>query len=176
MFNKILVAIDNTDTGKHVFEEALALAQATGASLMLLHVLSPYEEGHPVLPALSNLVYHPSTQTRTVEVYLKELDTYKARELERLRSHVAQAKAFGVEADFTLTIGGPGYAICDLARSWGVDLIVVGHRGRVGLNEVLLGSVSNYVTHHAPCSVLTVHAKGDTKTKGLDEERRAASS
>jgi phage terminase large subunit GpA-like protein len=34
---------------------------------------------------------------------------------------------------------------------------MVGHRGRTGLSEFLLGSVSNYVMHHAPCSVLVVN-------------------
>jgi nucleotide-binding universal stress UspA family protein len=41
MFNKILVAIDNSENSSHVFEEALSLAKATGANLMLFHVLSP---------------------------------------------------------------------------------------------------------------------------------------
>jgi len=29
--------------------------------------------------------------------------------------------------------------------------------GRTGLRELFLGSVSNYVLHHAPCSVMVVH-------------------
>ncbi|CCQ49032.1 hypothetical protein CWATWH8502_2292 [Crocosphaera watsonii WH 8502] len=36
------------------------------------------------------------------------------------------------------------------------DVIVMGHRGISGLQEFFLGSVSNYVLHHAPCSVLIV--------------------
>ncbi|MEO0350033.1 MAG: universal stress protein, partial [Cyanobacteria bacterium P01_A01_bin.15] len=39
---------------------------------------------------------------------------------------------------------------------WNADLIMMGRRGRSGFSELLLGSVSNYVMHHAPCSVLTV--------------------
>ncbi|NEO65320.1 MAG: universal stress protein, partial [Moorea sp. SIO4G2] len=35
-------------------------------------------------------------------------------------------------------------------------LIVLGRRGLGGLKEMVLGSVSNYVVHHAPCSVLVV--------------------
>ncbi|MGF1673753.1 MAG: universal stress protein, partial [Rivularia sp. (in: cyanobacteria)] len=50
----------------------------------------------------------------------------------------------------------PGYMICNVARSREVDLIVVGRHGRTGLSEFFLGSVSNYVLHHAPCSVLTI--------------------
>ncbi|HIK43734.1 MAG TPA: universal stress protein, partial [Leptolyngbyaceae cyanobacterium M65_K2018_010] len=42
----------------------------------------------------------------------------------------------------------------------GADLIVVGRRERGRIKAALLGSVSNYVVHHAPCSVLIVHSRG----------------
>jgi len=35
-------------------------------------------------------------------------------------------------------------------------VIMIGRHGRTGLAEFFLGSVSNYVMHHAPCSVLTI--------------------
>ena len=47
--------------------------------------------------------------------------------------------------------------ITDLAKSWDADLIVIGSHGRKGIGELILGSVSNYVSHHVPCSVLLVH-------------------
>lgn len=46
--------------------------------------------------------------------------------------------------------------ICKLAKSWEADLIVVGHQGMSPLQELARGSVSNYVMHYAPCSVLTI--------------------
>jgi len=47
--------------------------------------------------------------------------------------------------------------ICELAIDWNADLIMMGRRGRSGIAEFFLGSVSNYVLHHAPCSVQIVH-------------------
>ena len=44
MFKKILVAIDGSTTSRKVFEAGLSLARTTGASLMLLHVLSSAEK------------------------------------------------------------------------------------------------------------------------------------
>lgn len=52
--------------------------------------------------------------------------------------------------------GDPATEILELAQTEGVDLIVVGSHGRTGLRRFLLGSVSNKITTHAPCSVLVV--------------------
>ncbi|MEL6910326.1 MAG: universal stress protein [Cyanobacteria bacterium J06629_2] len=46
--------------------------------------------------------------------------------------------------------------ICEFAHSCQADVIAIGRRGHSGLQEMFLGSVSNYVVHHAPCSILLV--------------------
>lgn len=43
--------------------------------------------------------------------------------------------------------------ILDEAAQWGADLIVVGSHGRRGVDRMLMGSVSEGVAMHAPCSV-----------------------
>lgn len=86
MFHKILVAIDNSGTSNYVFDAAVDLAKATNACLMLLHVLSPYEQGYPIMPALSSWVYYPNMQDEVVKAYLQEWEAHKEQGLERLRS------------------------------------------------------------------------------------------
>lgn len=51
--------------------------------------------------------------------------------------------------------GNPEQEIVEIARSWDADLIVMGSHGR-GFWGRLLGSVSDGVLHHSPCSVLIV--------------------
>ena len=52
--------------------------------------------------------------------------------------------------------GEPSAAICRLAESEHVDLIVMSSHGRSGLSRLLLGSVAESVLRHAPCPVLIV--------------------
>lgn len=57
--------------------------------------------------------------------------------------------------------GAPGPAICDYAEAIGADVIVMGTRGRGGLRRAVLGSVSDHVIRHAPCSVLITNTHHD---------------
>jgi nucleotide-binding universal stress UspA family protein len=65
-------------------------------------------------------------------------------------------KEAGIEAKLLLREGDPAYEIIRTAETEGYDLIVVGHRGLSPIKAFLLGSVSNRVVSHAPCSVLVV--------------------
>jgi nucleotide-binding universal stress UspA family protein len=48
--------------------------------------------------------------------------------------------------------GPPVEVLVDAAR--GADLLVVGSRGRGGFKQLLLGSVSQQLAHHAPCPLV----------------------
>lgn len=65
--------------------------------------------------------------------------------------------AAGLTAQPVLAQGDPAPRILDVAESSGVDLIVMGTRGRTGLTRAVLGSVARNVVAHAPCSVLVAH-------------------
>ena len=60
----------------------------------------------------------------------------------------------------TLVVNGdPGPTLCRLAADVGASALIVGSRGRGGLKRALLGSVSDYVVRHAPCSVIVSRAR-----------------
>ncbi len=156
MFNKILVAVEDSEMGQYVFTEALALAKATNARLMLLYVLCSYEQQY--LNPLTAAAY-PSFYSEATNAYTKRWEELKEEGINFLQSLSNQAQAAGVTVEFTQRVGEPGPMICEGSQSWEADLIVMGRRGLRGIKEFLLGSVSNYVLHHATCSVLALQGR-----------------
>lgn len=155
MFHKILVAVDTSEISKQVLKTAITLAKATGASLMILHVLSSEEEGSPYLPIIFSGTGYAGGD-KIIESYRQEWEVFVKQNLELLQSRQQEATQAGVQAESTQRSGSPGKTICEFARTWEADTIVIGRRGHSGMSELILGSVSNYVLHHATCLVLIV--------------------
>lgn len=61
--------------------------------------------------------------------------------------------------------GEPRKVILDLAKDWPADLILVGSHGRRGIDKAILGSVSEAVAMHAPCSVEMTRVKTPARQK-----------
>jgi nucleotide-binding universal stress UspA family protein len=156
MFHKILVAVDDTEMDRHVFDEAVSIAKVMNARLMLLHVLVLFDEQFLNPLFVEPYLVYPTFHTDAKNQYMTQWEEIKQKGVEFLKSLCDQANAAGVATEVSQNTGDPGQLICQVARSWEADLVVVGRRGYKGLSEFFLGSVSNYVLHHAPCSVLTV--------------------
>ncbi len=62
--------------------------------------------------------------------------------------------------------GDPGPTLCEQAELGGYDLLVVGSHGSGVLKQVVMGSVSQHVLHHAPCLVLVVPCGPPRKGRG----------
>ncbi|OLP16698.1 hypothetical protein BST81_19870 [Leptolyngbya sp. 'hensonii'] len=157
MFEKILVAVDQSQSNQQVFDAALTMAKALNSQLMVFHVLTADEEGCPQVPLMVGMEYYASLDNKVWKIYEDQWKAYEEKGLNLLRSLTDEATAAGVATEFTQQSGQPGHTICEFAKLWKADLIVLGRRGHAGLQEMILGSVSNYVLHHAPCTVLTVN-------------------
>lgn len=159
MYRKILVALDNSPASNTLFTQALELAQATDGALLLVHSLSNQEESSPLpmSPRLDNIYWAPGTEL-DLEAWRQAWVRYEHESFDRLRHYAATANTAGVPTEFRQLIGNPATVICKAAQEWGADLILIGNRGRTGLAELVLGSVSNHVMHRATCSVLVMKA------------------
>ncbi|TVQ11879.1 MAG: universal stress protein [Leptolyngbya sp. DLM2.Bin27] len=153
-YQKILVALDQTSASSLAFNYALKLAQPHQSQLRLVHCLSiePYENLGALMDAGVGL--RSSTQVQQKEEATQLQRTQAAQTwLEQLRT---EALAQDIEVDFVCETADPGMFICQLAKDWNADVIVVGNSGKEGLKKLILGSVSQYVTNHAPCRTIVV--------------------
>ena len=137
MYRKILVGYDGSAAGRKAFDAALELAAKDGAELYVLSVARPPEVGDDV----------------ETEAVIENSRRYHRRILAELKSSVS---AKGVKTHFEVAVGHPAEQIIYDADRHGVDLIVVGDRGRSKFARLLLGSVSRQVTEHAGRPVLVV--------------------
>lgn len=165
MFQKILVALDLSPMSQKVFKKAIALAQAGDAHLMLLHVLSTEEAGSPDFGAFVGLSSYGVINPERLEDYHKQWQDFSQKSLNYLQSLTQEATEAGIQTEFTQTPGQAGKTVCALAQNWGADLILMGRRGHSGWSELIMGSVSNFVVHHAGCSVLIVQSTDDPESE-----------
>lgn len=172
MYRKILVALDHSPFRTYLLGKAIEMAKAAKADLMIVHALSAYEDNSPGLPVRAYHTYYPIADSVAWDTYQKRWAAYEQEGLADLQAFAAEATDQGIKAEFTQTAGDPGRIICDVAKSWNADLIMVGNRGRSGLTEFLLGSVSNYVMHHAMSSVLIVQGN-TTENQAADQAESA---
>ncbi len=140
--NGIVVGIDGSEHSQHVLEWAMREAALQHAPLTVLtvhEVASNQWTGNPLI-----MVEDRPEQE-------------KARQAaEELVAKVASE--IGATSPASVTVRAvSGLAAKELiAASDGADLVVVGTRGDGGFAGLLLGSVSNQVTHHASCPVVVV--------------------
>jgi len=137
LFSKILVAIDGSRSAKRAFARSIYLASKCDSRLDVVHVV-PCEFGGD------------SANTFDLVEGLK----IKAKETLEQCERIAAKNNIPIRARSEL--GDPAKIIIELANSNDCDLIVMGSRGRSAFKELLLGSVTLKVAHHAKCPVMVV--------------------
>ena len=140
MFSKVLVPVDGSENSLRALDHAIYLAKKTGATITAMNVI----ENPPT-------VYVESQ--KLLNDLLANFRAESARILDKCKQ-IAQKSDVKIE-----TIIGEGDAassIVGYAHKGGFDTIIMGRRGLGRFKEMVLGSISNKVLHHAKCSVMIV--------------------
>ncbi|MCG9892317.1 MAG: universal stress protein [Thermosynechococcaceae cyanobacterium MS004] len=167
-FQRILVGLDESDLGQAVFRQALDLAKSFHGQLHFLHVLQnpgPGITGAGAMSGFSDLGAYPIFADPSF--WETQVQSQKEHAKHWLERYGALARDAGLVAGWSCQLGEAGLVLCETAKKHEADLIVLGRRGLSGLAEALAGSVSNYVVHHAPCSVLVVQAAAEDASASL---------
>ena len=139
---RILFATDGSRGSATAEAYACALAQSWGASLTAMSVLE-FPPGMDPDYAVNRLY---------LDELMKEATT-------RLVDFKARAGGLGISVQSYIATGIPSEEVVAAARAEEAALIVVGTRGKTGLEHVLLGSTAERIIRMAPCPVLTVPAE-----------------
>jgi len=146
MYARILAGVDGSTQGDHALRHAAGLAKALGAALRIVHVV---DMGWlPVAPE--------------VGLDLARIAAARRAEGEALLAAAGEAaRAAGVAAETRLVETAsptqqPAAALVEEAASWPADVVVLGTRGRRGVERLLLGSMAGGVARRSSLPVLLV--------------------
>ena len=134
---RLLVATDGSEFSEYAVQEAIDLAKRCNSRLFAISVIETNPELAAVAPAL--------------------LEKNEKAARERLDAVAARARKEGIGCETIVHEGEDLYQyIVDEAVKNKITMIIMGRRGRKGLNRLVMGSTTARVIGHAPCSVLVI--------------------
>jgi nucleotide-binding universal stress UspA family protein len=148
----IVLATDGSPAALAATQQAIGLAEDTGARLVIVGV------EHVSVPAYGYYGYG--------EVYNDLLTGEHVHTQRVLADAACAADEAGVPCETLDRNGDVVDAICDIAAQKEARLIVLGSHGWSSVRRFLFGSVSMGVLHHAPCPVLVVRANAQATSNG----------
>jgi nucleotide-binding universal stress UspA family protein len=145
MYQRIMVAVDGSETAERGLKEAITLAKDQKAKLAIIHVID--------IVVVFGAGQFPGT-------YIEATRELARQTVEHARK---TAQATGIEPEIlSPEIVTSGYhvgdTIAERARDWKADLLVVGTHGRRGVSRLLLGSVAERIVRVAPCPLLLIRS------------------
>lgn len=141
-FEKILIAIDFSESSDYAFGYALTLAKQFQSELTVMHVINE--------PVDLRGFYVPHISFEQLE---KEIEQGAVKMMERF----CQNNMGGFTGYQTAIVTGTPYEeIIRKANESDASLIILGTHGRTGLDHIIFGSTAERVVRGAACPVLTI--------------------
>lgn len=140
LYKKILFPTDGSKYAQKAEKDALFLAEASGAELIILSVVeNSFSVG---LPA-------DDTTFRITEMLKEDVKN----NLNNAKNDIGD----NVKVTTKIGEGSPADVILKTAENENIDLIVMGSSGKTGFDRFIMGSVAERVVKAAKCKVLVIH-------------------
>ncbi|MBI5741795.1 MAG: universal stress protein [Nitrospirae bacterium] len=135
----ILLAVDGSGFSEAAMKQAINISKSCSCKLYVISVVEVNPEYEALAP---KIVEKAESDTRQLLEWTKECIVKEGIECETI-AHQGEE---------------PAQFIIEEAEKRKADMIVMGSHGRKGLKKILMGSVTQKVLAHTPCSVLVVKA------------------
>lgn len=145
MYDDILIATDGRDGMEEVIDEALTLANLCDATVHGLYVIG--DRGNQGVTGAKWLTFGDSTDTSGEQAVADIED---------------RARQSGVEVRTAIGQGAPDERVREYVADEGIDLVVIGTRGRSGVDRLLSGSITEDVIRDTDIPVLVLRYGADS--------------
>ena len=140
MYQRILVAVENSAADRTILEHVRQLAGMTGAEVLLVHVADGWAARH-----FDDLKLRESEEMKSDRAYLERM--------------TAELKARGFQTEAHLAMGDPASELVKVAAERKVDLIAMSTHGHRFLSDILHGTTADRVRHLVKVPVLLLRAQ-----------------
>ncbi len=153
MYSQVLVPLDGSEVSERALPHAQSLANAFGAKVHLLQVISlsheyeAYLGGGEESPTVSEYSLYMADQITA---------TAQTRAEEYLKATAARLKENGIHVQTSVRQGSTLDNIANFVEENGIDLIVMSTHGRSGLQRFFIGSVTDRVIRFSHVPVLAI--------------------
>ena len=150
---KLLLATDGTKYGQAAADMLAKFNFGDGDEVKIISVVDmavplAVDIYGGYLPDITEL---EKAATENAELILKDTAA-------RIKSLLGDSQ---IRIESEVMFGSPDSRIVETAEEMPADLIIIGSHGYKSWERLLLGSVSNSVMHHAPCSVMVVRTAAE---------------
>jgi nucleotide-binding universal stress UspA family protein len=147
---KILLAIDGSKFSELATEALIRQYKPQDNEVRVLHAV----ESSKLMP----IPYCYGAGPMFVQDFTAIVQRWRAEGESLVNRTAGRLQSAGFKTTTQVEEGDARDLIVECGRKWRPDVIVLGSHGKRGLDRLLLGSVSEAVARHAPCSVEIVRA------------------
>lgn len=138
-FQRIVVSVDGSESSNRAVEKAVYLSKNTHIPLSAVYVIDMN-------------IYSKTLTSDQFSEQLKSVLTNEGESVLKKTQNLASEHDISVETK--LLDGDPGEKIIEITDE--NDLIILGSKGKNAVDRIFIGSVSEYVLHHADSAVMIV--------------------